>query len=92
MCVCLLSCFTHVQLCDAMAYSLPGSSVHGILQVRILEWAAIPPQGDLPDPGIKPVSLMSPALAGGLFTTGTNWEAPKNSHITIITKILMIMC
>ena len=35
-----------------------------------------PPPGDLPDPGIEPESLMSPALAGGLFTTGAIWEAP----------------
>ena len=32
--------------------------------------------GDLPDPGIKPVSLVSPVLAGRFFTTGTTWEAP----------------
>ena len=29
-------------LCDRMDYSLPGSSVHGILQARILEWVVIP--------------------------------------------------
>ena len=34
-----LSCLT---LCDPMNYSLPGSSVHGILQATILEWVAIP--------------------------------------------------
>ena len=34
-----------------------------------------PPPGDLPNPGIKPVSLMSPALAGGFFTTSITWEA-----------------
>ena len=34
----------------------PGSSVHGILQTRILEWLAVPSPGDLPDPGIKPGS------------------------------------
>ena len=34
-----------------------------------------PPAGDLPDPGIKLASLMSPALAVGFFTTGTTWEA-----------------
>ena len=39
-----------------MGHSLPGSSVHGILQERVLEWVAISP-GDLPDPGIKSVSL-----------------------------------
>ena len=36
----------------------------------------LPSPGDHPDPGIKPTSLASPALAGGLFTTGATWEAP----------------
>ena len=39
-----------------MECSLPGSSVHGILQPRLLERVAIPFLGDLPDPGIKPRS------------------------------------
>ena len=47
------SCLT---LCDPMDCSLPGSSVHGILQARILEWVAIPFSGDLPNPGIAPRS------------------------------------
>ena len=34
-----------------------------------------PTPGDLPDPGIEPASLESPALADGLFTTSTTWEA-----------------
>ena len=34
-----------------------------------------PPPGDLPNPGIEPTSLMSPALAGRFFTTNTPWEA-----------------
>ena len=55
-----------------MDCSLPGSSVHGIFQARILEWVAIPTPGDLPDPEIEPMSLESPALAGGFFTTLTN--------------------
>ena len=50
---------------DLMADSLPGSSVLGILQARILEWVAIPFSRDVPDPGIKP---RSPALAGRFFT------------------------
>ena len=41
----LQSCPT---LCNPMDYSLSGSSVHGILQARILEWVAMPPPGDLP--------------------------------------------
>ena len=36
---------------------------------------SFPSPGDLPNPGIKPVSLGSPALAGGFFTS-TTWEAP----------------
>ena len=39
--------------------SLPGSTIRGIFQARILEWVAIPSPGDLPDPGIEPGS---PAL------------------------------
>ena len=34
-----------------------------------------PPPGDLPDPGIEPLPLMSPALAGGFFTTSATWGA-----------------
>ena len=37
----MLSCFSHVWLCDLMVCSPPGSSIHGILQARILEWVAI---------------------------------------------------
>jgi len=41
-------------------------------------WSGLPwpPPGDLPNPGIEPVSLTSPALAGGFFTTSATWEAP----------------
>ena len=42
-----------------MDRSPPGSSVHGILQARTVEWLAVPSPGDLPDPGIEP---QSPAL------------------------------
>ena len=136
-----------------MYYSPSGSSVHGILQARILEWAAIsfsrgssqsrdqtylscivggffttgppgkpinkttvdqllshvqvseipvtvvrqaplsmgfsrqgywsglpcPPPGDLPNPRIKPTSLISPASAGGFFTTSATWETKREN-------------
>ena len=60
---CAQSCLT---LCDPMDCSLPGPSVHGISQARILEWLPFPSPEHLPDPGIEPVS---PALAGRFFTT-----------------------
>ena len=52
-CACMLS---RVWLCDPMDCSPPGSSVHGILQTRILEWLPFPSPGYLPDAGIKPWS------------------------------------
>ena len=45
-----------LTLCNPMDPSPPGSSVHGILQARILEWVPRPSPGDLPNPGIKPRS------------------------------------
>ena len=41
-------------------------------------WSALPfpPPGNLPDSGIKPVPLVSPALADVFFTTSTTWEVP----------------
>ena len=65
-----------VRLCDPVDCSPPGSSVHGILQERILEWVAVPPPGDLSDPGIEPASLVSLALAEVFFTASAAWEAP----------------
>ena len=44
------------SLCDPMDCSPPGSSAHGILQARILEWVGIPSPGDLPDTGMEPGS------------------------------------
>ncbi|CAI9154849.1 unnamed protein product [Rangifer tarandus platyrhynchus] len=41
-------------LCGPVDCSPPGSSVHGILQARALQWVPIPSSGDLPDPGINP--------------------------------------
>ena len=57
---------SHIQLfVTPLDCSPPGSSVHGILQARILTPC---PPGDLPDPGIEPTSLASPALIGRFFT------------------------
>ena len=58
-----------------MDCNLPGSSVHGIFQARIQEWVDIPTPEDLPNPGIKPMSPLSPALQCILNHWAT-WEAP----------------
>ena len=43
-------------------------------------WSGLPcpHPGDLPNPGVKPVSLMSPEFAGGFFTTSAMWDANKD--------------
>ena len=43
--------------------------------MRILEWVARPFSRDLPDPGMEPAYLTSPALAGRFFITSAIWEA-----------------
>ena len=53
-----------LTLCDPMDCSPPGSSVHGIFRQEYWSGLPFPSQGYLPDPGIEPVSLMSPVLAG----------------------------
>ena len=74
---------------DPMDYSLPGSSVYGILHARILKWVAMPYASRSSWQGIKPVSLMSPvsltspALAGGFFTISSTWEVCILVHLCL---------
>ena len=60
-------------LCDPMDCSPPGSTVHGIFQAGILEWVAISFSRGSSQPRIKPLFLMSPALAGRFFYHYTTW-------------------
>ena len=60
-------------LCDPMDSSSPGSSVHGILQARILEWLPFPSPGDLPNSGVE---RWSPALQADSLPS----EPPGNAH------------
>ena len=70
-----------LTLCNPRDCGPPGSSVHGTLQAEILEWVATPSSGDLPNLGIQPLSLVSPALAGGLFTTSATCKAHLRDHL-----------
>ena len=70
----VLSRFRPVGLYDPMDCSPPGSSVHGILQVRILEWVAISSSRDLPSPWMEPTA---PALqADSLLLSKINITKP----------------
>ena len=65
LCVYAQLCLT---LCNPMDCSPPGSFVHGILQWEYWSGLPFPTPGDLPNPGIESMCLMSPALAGRFFT------------------------
>ena len=67
-CVCLIRqlCLT---LCDPMGHSLPGSSVHGILQARILQWSAISPSRRFLQPRDRTCISSISCSAGRFFTT-----------------------
>ena len=62
-------------LCVPRDCSPPGSSVHGFSKQEYWSGLPRPSPGDLPDLGIKPMSLTSPALARGFITTSATWEA-----------------
>ena len=64
--------------------SLPGSSVHGILQGRTLEWVAIPFSGDLPNPGIK---LRSPALQADSVPSEQLGKPTVSSFFGILSEV-----
>ena len=65
--------------CDPMGCSPPGSSVHGILQARILEWAATSFSRGSSRPRIEPASLTSPALAGGFLISSAIWATCRDT-------------
>ena len=67
MCMCVLSCFSRVQLFVALWTVPAGSSVHRIFQVRVVEWVAMHSSRGSSYPKIEPTSLMSPALTGAFF-------------------------
>ena len=74
--MCAISSQSCLTLFNPMTVDHQASSVHGILQARILEWVAMPSsRGIFPNPGIEHVPLLSPVLAGGFLTTSTTWEA-----------------
>ena len=59
---------SYPTLCNPMDYSLPGASVHGTLQARILEWVAMPSSR-----GIFPIQVSR--IGGGFFTISVTREA-----------------
>ena len=79
----------YLTLCDPveLAHQAPLSVAFS----RQEDWNVLlcPPLGDLPDPGIKPAFLTSPALAARFFTTSATWEALWSLKYLLLFLIAM---
>ena len=76
--VCMLSCFSCVQLFATLwtvACQAPLST--GFSRQECWSGLPCPPPRDFPVPGFEPMSLMSPALASRFFITSATWGAPE---------------
>ena len=83
-CVCTQSCLT---LCDPMDYSLPGSSVYGTFQARILEWVAMSSSGGSSQPGDW---TQVSHIAGGFFTFWATREAYLLAYLPQTLLMLLL--
>ena len=84
--VCELSHFSRVRLFAAL-WTVAQQAPLSMEFSRQEYWSGLPlpPAGDLPNPGIKPRSPMSPALTGRFFTTSATWEAPRNGESQLLS-------
>ena len=83
LCACVLS---HVWL-SSTPWTVAHQTPLSMWFSRQEHWSGLlcPPPGDLPDPGIEPASLKSPALAGRIFITGATWEAQGSLYSRLKT-------
>ena len=91
--VCVLSLFSHVQLfatpkAKSLAFSCQAPLSMEFSRQEYWSGLPCPPPEDLPNPGIEPVSLTSPALAGGFFSTSATWGAQMYSRFLEISVLI----
>ena len=86
---CMLSCFSHVWLCEipwSAALQVPLSM--GFSRQECWSGLPFPSPGDLPNSGIEPGSFKSPSLADRFFTTRATWK----THLYIRKHICVCVC
>ena len=66
---------SYLVLCDLWTLACQASLSIGFSRQEYWNGLPCPSPGDLPDPGIEPVTFRSPALAGWFFTISATWEA-----------------
>ena len=102
----LLSRFSHVWLFTTiLTIARQAALAMGFYRQEYWSRLPCPPPGDLPKPGIKPLSLMSSTLADGFFTTRATWEGLNRrivviywadttifTYITMLSKQILFSC
>ena len=83
-CVCATWLQSCLIPCDPWTAALPPPLSTGFSRQRYRSGLPFPPPGHLPDPGVEPLSLTFPALAGGFFTTSATCEAQGEIYVEII--------
>ena len=83
--MCVLSRFSHVWVFETL-WTVAHQAPLSMRYFRQEYWSGLPcpPPGDLSNPGRKPISLESPALGNGFFTTNTTWGAPQQDQGYVI--------
>ena len=81
------SCLT---LCNPWTIARQAPLPMGFSRQEYWSGLPCPPPGDLPNPGIKPRSLMSPALGGGFFTTSATWPVRSTHHFPLHSQDLCL--
>ena len=101
MCVCLCVCVLSRVQCSTTSWTIAHQAPLSMKFSKQEYLRGLPffPPGDLPNPGIEPLSFMSPAFAAWLFTTSTTWEAHEmhlmltpNSHFIDEKTWLLDIC
>ena len=86
---CMLSHFSRVWLCNPMDGSPPGSSVHEILQARILEWAIMPSSRESSRPRDQTQVSCVSYIAGWFFTGWATRETQEiGAHVSFLIVVL----
>ena len=85
----LPSCISHVHL-FVTPWTIAHQAPLSMGSSRQEYWSGLPCPlpGDLPDPGIEPTTVTSPALAGEFFTSSTTWEAPWVLSHSVVSESL----
>ena len=87
-CACALSVMFDSAIPWTVAHQAPLSM--GFSSQEYWSGLPYPPPEDLLDPVIGPISLMSPVLAGGFFTTSTTWEAQPPQSVKVAQSCLTL--